>query len=49
VICMKWIYKIKNVVDGSVEKFKAKFVAKGFSKKYGVDYNETFAIVSRYT
>jgi hypothetical protein len=34
VIGMKWIYKIKNVVDGSVEKFKAKFVAKGFSKKY---------------
>jgi hypothetical protein len=31
VVNSKWIYKIKHVVDGSVEKYKARFVARGFS------------------
>lgn len=35
-------------VDQSVEKYKAKFFARGFSQK-GVDYDEIFAPISRYT
>ena len=31
VVGLRWIYKVKQVVDGSVEKYKAKFVARGFS------------------
>eukprot|EP00253_Pinus_taeda_P009786 PITA_09786 len=42
VVTSKWLYKIKHGVDGSVEKYKAKFVARGFSKKEGVDYDEIF-------
>jgi hypothetical protein len=49
VVTSKWIYKIKHAADGSVEKYKAIFVARGFSQVEGIDYEETFAPVSRYT
>ena len=49
VVTSKWIYKIKHAADGNVEKHKARFVARGFSQKEGIDYEETFSTVSRYT
>ena len=45
----KWIYKIKHAADGSIKKYKARFVARGFSKKEGIHYGEKFAPVARYT
>ena len=45
----RWIYKVKHAIDGSMEKYKACFVAKGFSQKEGIDYEETFAPVARYS
>jgi hypothetical protein len=48
-VSSKWIYKIKHAVYGSVEKFKARFVARGFTEKEGIDYDETFALVASYT
>ena len=49
VVGSKWIYKMKHATDESVEKYKARFVAKGFSQKEGIDYQETFAPVAGYS
>ena len=49
VVTSKWLYQVKHATDGSIEKFKARFVARGFSQVGGVDYEETFAPLARYT
>eukprot|EP00253_Pinus_taeda_P003740 PITA_03740 len=48
IVTSKSLYQIKHAADGSTEKYKARFVARGFSQREGIDYDEIFASVARY-
>ena len=43
----RWIYKTKFKADGSIERHKARLVARGFTQTFGVNYKETFAPVAK--
>jgi hypothetical protein len=49
VVGSKWIYKFKHATDGSVESTNLASWPRGFKKQEGVDYEETFAPVARYS
>ncbi|CAB3227630.1 unnamed protein product [Arctia plantaginis] len=47
IIDCKWVFSIKHNEFGEPLKYKARLVARGFSQKYLIDYNETFAPFAR--
>lgn len=49
VIGCKWANKVKSLPDRNLDKFKARLAGKGFSQIEGIDSNETFAPVAKFT
>jgi len=45
----RWIYKIKYKSDGSIDKYKARLISKGYTQIEGLDFLDTFAPVAKLT
>lgn len=45
----KWIFRVKENNDGTLNKFKARLIVKGFHQTLGFDFSETFSLVIKPT
>ena len=43
----KWVFKTKRDSNGNIEWYKTRLVPKGYTQKNGIDYKETFSLVSK--
>lgn len=45
VVSGKWVFRHKFKPDGSLDRYKARWVLRGFSQEHGIDFDETFSLV----
>ena len=43
----RWVFTIKDKADGTIERYKAILIAKGYTQTYGIDYMEAFSPVAK--
>jgi len=47
IVGCKWVFTIKYKSYGSIDRYKARLVAQGYNQEKGIDYDETYASVTR--
>lgn len=47
-VSTRWVFRVKRDANGEIQQYKARLIARGFSQREGIDYNETFNHVARF-